>query len=87
MIYVSLFDLKISLDYLGMDSRAISKLVKIDRNRKFQKCSRTHIWPSVTSRDLLTNSFQHFKKNEPDIAYGCIKKLTITIVTENVIIT
>ena len=87
MINVILFELKISLDYLGMDSRAISKLVKIDRNRKFKKCSRTHVWPSVTSRDLFTNSFQYFKKNEPDIAYGCIKKLTITIETENVIIT
>ena len=87
MIYVSLFDLKISLDYLGMDSRAISKPVKIDQNRKFQKCSRTHMWPSVTSRELFTNSFQYFKKNEPDIAYGCIEKLTITIEAENVITT
>ena len=45
------------------------------------------MWPSVTSRDLFANSFQHFKKNEPDIAYVCIKKLTITIEAENVIIT
>ena len=43
--------------------------------------------PSVISRDLFTNSFQHFKKNDPDIAYGCIKKLTFTIEAENVIIT
>ena len=43
--------------------------------------------PSVISRDLFTNSFQYFKKNDPDIAYGCIKKLTITIEAENVIIT
>ena len=42
---------------------------------------------SVTSRDLFTNSFQHFNKNDPDIPYGCIKKLTITIEAENVIIT
>ena len=42
---------------------------------------------SVTSCDLFTNSFQHFSKNDPDIAYGCIKKLTITIEAENVIIT
>ena len=45
------------------------------------------MWPLVTSRDLFTNSFQHFKKNEPDIAYGCIEKQTITIEAENVIIT
>ena len=41
---------------------------------KFQKCSRTYIWPSVTSSDLFTNSLEHFKKNEHDITYGCIKK-------------
>ena len=45
------------------------------------------MWPLVTSLDLLTNLFQHFKKNETDIAYGYIKKLTITIENENVIIT
>ena len=45
------------------------------------------MWPSVTSCALFTNSFQHFEKNEPDIAYGCIKKLTITIEADNVIIT
>ena len=45
------------------------------------------MWPSVTSRELFTNSFQYFKKNEPDIAHGCIEKLTITIEAENVIIT
>ena len=43
--------------------------------------------PSVTSRDLFTISFQHYKKNDPNIAYDCIKKLTITIEAENVIIT
>ena len=37
------------------------------------------MWPSVTSRDLFINSFRHMKKNDPDIAYDCIKKLTITI--------
>ena len=36
----------------------------------------------MTPRDLFTNSFQYVKKNEPDIAYGCIKKLTITIEAE-----
>ena len=45
------------------------------------------MWLSVTSSDLFTNSLEHFKKNEHDIAYGCIKKLTITIEAENVIIT
>ena len=38
--------------------------------------------PLVKSRDLFTNSFQHFKKNDPDISYGCIKKLIITIEAE-----
>ena len=45
------------------------------------------MWPSVTSSDLWTNSSEHFKKNEHDIAYGCIKKLTIMIEAEDVIIT
>ena len=36
------------------------------------------MWPSVTSLDLFTISFQDSKKNEPDIAYNYIKKLTIT---------
>ena len=45
------------------------------------------MWPPVTSNDLFTTSFQDFKKNEPDIAYDCIKKLTITIEAENVITT
>ena len=35
------------------------------------------MWLSVTSIDLFTISFQDFKKNEPDIAYDYIKKLTI----------
>ena len=46
---------------------------EIIRKWKFQKCSWTYMRPSVTSRDLFTNSFQYFKKNDPDIAYGCIK--------------
>ena len=87
MIEVSLLELETSLDYIGMDSRVISKKVKNWPKLNLQKCSRTYLWPSVTSCDLFTNSFQHFKANEPDIAYGCIKKLTITIEAENVIIT
>ena len=46
---------------------------EIIRKWKFQKCSWTYMQPSVISRDLFTNSFQYFKKNDPDIAYGCIK--------------
>ena len=63
------------------------KLNEIENSKNTLQPTGDPEWPQVTSSDFVTNSFGHFKKIEPDIAYDCVNKLIITFEAKNVIIT